>query len=138
MDNGYHLYDFKGTQLREAQVDKFKQWIWRPRPPTLLSKDEQKNIRKNLREYARAFEEEDAEAANVANTEIVEKRRRQLSEWLAWRSATEDDIRTERRALGLTDTIEEMFAEARGDGEEDQVVEELVEEIVDETEEVIS
>ena len=26
MENGYHLYDFKGEQLREEPVEKFKQW----------------------------------------------------------------------------------------------------------------
>src|SRR5213080_4128683 len=131
MDNGYHLYDFKGTQLREQQVDKFKQWSWRPRPPTLLSKEEQKAIRKNLREYSRVFDEEDAEALNVANTEIIEKRRRQLSEWLAWRTAEEEGLRSERRSRSLPDTIEEMFARDRKDGEEDQIIEEIVEEIVE-------
>ena len=48
MENGYHLYDFKGEQLREEHLDKFKQWQWRPRPPTLLTKEEQKQIRITL------------------------------------------------------------------------------------------
>ncbi len=71
MENGYHLYDFKGEQLREEAIEKFKQWQWRPRPPTLLSKDEQKTIRKNLREYSRVFEQEDAERIAGADQEVV-------------------------------------------------------------------
>ena len=61
-----------------------------------------------------------------------------LNEWWAWREREEEELRAERRELGL----KEM-----GDGEEDgkvdgaeggegAVVEEIVEEVLDETEEV--
>ena len=45
-ENGYHLYDFKGTLLREEHIERFKQLSWRPRPATFLSKEEQKEVRK--------------------------------------------------------------------------------------------
>ena len=85
MENGYHLYDFKGELLREEHIEKFKQISWRPRPPTLLSRDEQKLIRKNLREYSKDFEEQDRIEEDKEKGAIVEERRRILSEWLAWR-----------------------------------------------------
>ena len=85
MENGYKIWDFKGTLLREEQIERFKQLVWRPRPPTLLSKEEQKKIRKNLREYSKIFDEQDFEKKNTANRAVVEKRRRQLEEWNAWR-----------------------------------------------------
>lgn len=138
MENGYHLYDFKGTLLREEHVDRFKQWLWRPRPPTLLSHEEQKKIRKNLREYSKIFEEQDQYELDTANMAVVEMRRRLLSEWFEWRKHVEEDLRAERRELGLP---EDPHYEADGDGEggeeEDAVVEELVEEIVEESEEII-
>ncbi|KAK2073273.1 hypothetical protein P8C59_007564 [Phyllachora maydis] len=81
MENGYHMYDFKGEELREEHIDNFKQLQWRPRPPTLLTKEEQKQIRKNLREYSRVFEQEDAERINSADVAVVEHRRRLLQEW---------------------------------------------------------
>jgi uncharacterized protein with WD repeat len=59
MENGYHMYDFKGNLLREESIDRFKQLVWRPRPPTLLSKEEQAEIRKNLRNYSKVFDEQD-------------------------------------------------------------------------------
>ena len=135
MENGYHLWDFKGTQLREEHIDRFKQFLWRPRPPTLLSKEEQKQIRKNLREYSKVFDEEDQYELDTANLAIVEQRRRALDEWLAWRALVENELHTERRALGLPeDPTEDTDAKAT----EDAVVEEIVEEIVEETEEIIS
>ena len=136
MENGYHLYDFKGEQLREEPVEKFKQWLWRPRPPTLLTKEEQKKIRKNLREYSKVFDQEDADRGASADLAVVEHRRRLLEEWLAWRSNTEEDVAEEREARGLPqDPIAHLIKKT--DESEDQVIEEIQEEIVEETEEVM-
>ncbi len=39
-DNGYMLWDFKGQLLHKRAMERTKQVLWRPRPPTLLSKDQ--------------------------------------------------------------------------------------------------
>lgn len=132
MENGYHLFDFKGTALREEHIDRFKQFLWRPRPPTMLSKDAQKQIRKNLREYSRQFDEEDELESESANKEVIEKRQRQLDEWLAWREKVEKQLFSERRSLGLVEDPTKQFAV-----EGEAVVEEIVEEVVKEEEEII-
>ena len=141
MENGYHLYTFSGTLLREEPIEAFKQWAWRPRPERLLSKDEMKNVRKNLREYSKQFEEIDAAKKSSANKAVIEARRRMLEEWLAWRERTESDLVEERRDLGLADVSEEREAlvvgEGEGGGEEGKVVEEIFEEILEESEEVL-
>ena len=139
MENGYHLYDFKGELLREEHVDKFKQLLWRPRPLTLLSKEEQKQIRKNLREYGRVFDEEDSRRKNIANVEVIEARRAVLSEWLAWREREQEELRADRAEAGLAEDLEEELAPGKAaDGEENAVVEEIVEEVMEETEEIVS
>lgn len=134
MENGYHLYDFKGELLREEAIDKFKQLSWRPRPPTLLSRDEQKTIRKNLREYSRDFEEQDRIEEDKEKGAVVEERRRLLSEWLAWREREHEDLRAERTELGLKEVDRDEDAE--DGGEEGKVVEEIMEEVLDEVEEI--
>lgn len=136
MENGYHLYDFKGELLREEHIDKFKQLSWRPRPPTLLSRDEQKTIRKNLREYSKDFEEQDRIEEDKEKGAIVEERRRVLNEWLAWREREEEELREERREMGLEEVDGEGEGE-REEGGEGAVVEEIVEEVLDEVEEVM-
>jgi translation initiation factor 3 subunit B len=136
MENGYHLYDFKGEQLREEPVEKFKQWLWRPRPATLLTKDEQKAIRKNLREYSKVFDQEDADRGASADLAVVEHRRRLLDEWLAWREAIVEDVKEEREARGLPADPLEGLVKANED-DEDTVIEEIVEEIVEESEEIV-
>ena len=136
MENGYHLYDFKGEQLREEPVEKFKQWVWRPRPQSLLTKEEQKQIRKNLREYSKIFDQEDADRGASADLAVVEQRRRLLDEWLSWREQVEEEVRAERRALGLPEDPLAGLLKPSEEGE-DQVIEEIVEEIVEESEEIV-
>jgi translation initiation factor 3 subunit B len=136
MENGYHLYDFKGEQLREEPVEKFKQWVWRPRPASLLTKEEQKQIRKNLREYSKVFDQEDADRGASADLAVVEHRRRLLDEWLSWREQVEEDVKAERRERDLPEDPLEGLLKTTEECE-DQVIEEIVEEIVEETEEII-
>ncbi|MCJ1226795.1 Translation initiation factor 3 subunit b [Toensbergia leucococca] len=133
MENGYHLYDFKGDLLREEPIDKFKQLLWRPRPPTLLSKDTQKLIRKNLREYSRDFDEQDRIEEDKEKGAVVEERRRMLSEWLAWREREREGLAEEKGG----EAGDEEGAEEEEE-EEAKVVEEIVEEIVDEVEEIVA
>ncbi|KUI57764.1 Eukaryotic translation initiation factor 3 subunit B [Cytospora mali] len=143
MENGYHIYDFRGELLREEPIEKFKQWSWRPRPATLLTKEEQKSIRKNLREYSRVFEEQDAQRITGANQEVVERRRQLLEEWLDFRDSIEREVVEEREDLGLPlDPAEELIkrkmADESVDGEQEQVIEEIVEEVLEESEEIVS
>lgn len=142
MENGYHIYDFRGELLREDHIEKFKQWSWRPRPATLLTKEEQKQIRKNLREYSRVFEEEDAQRTMGANQEVIDRRRQKLAEWLDFRESVEMEVSEEREALGVSaDPGEELIKQKMAElapGEEEQVIEEIVEEVIEENEEVVS
>ncbi|KAM3505391.1 hypothetical protein MY11210_007982 [Beauveria gryllotalpidicola] len=145
MENGYHIYDFRGEILREEPVEKFKQFQWRPRPATLLSKEEQKQVRKNLREYSRVFEQEDADRGASADLAVVEARRRMLEEWYMWRADVEEELYEEREALGLPqDPHAALLAaktkevEGTGDSvEEEKIIEEIVEEVLEESEEIV-
>jgi translation initiation factor 3 subunit B len=137
MENGYHMYTFSGVLLSENPIEKFKQFLWRPRPPTLLSKEEQRTIRRNLREYSREFDEEDRYAVDIANTAIVEERRRLLEEWHAWVEREREYVKEEREELGIPDPQEELELQrtrsAASEGE--QVVEEYIEDVIEENEE---
>jgi len=137
MENGYHIYSLSGELHREEHIEKFKQFLWRPRPPTLLSRDEQKSIRKNLRDYSKDFEEQDRIEEDKEKGAIVEVRRRMLSEWLAWREKVKEELREERMEVGIGEEEEEEVGEGEGEGEK-KVVEEIVEEVLDEVEEIVA
>ncbi|KAH6995956.1 eukaryotic translation initiation factor 3 [Ilyonectria sp. MPI-CAGE-AT-0026] len=144
MENGYHIYDFRGEALREEPMEKFKQFAWRPRPPTMLNKDEQKQIRKNLREYSRVFEQEDADRGASADLAVVEARRNMLEEWVSWRESVEAEALEDRAALGLPADPHAALLEAKTrsiegvTSEEDRVIEEIVEDVLEESEEVVA
>ena len=139
MENGYHLYKFSGELLADAPTEKFKQLLWRPRPPTLLSKEEQKNVRRNLRDYSREFDEDDRAEEDSANVAIVEHRRRLLEEWIAFVLSEKELVSEERDELGLADPMEELeLSRTRSSaGEGEQIVEEVIEEVLEETEEFV-
>jgi translation initiation factor 3 subunit B len=122
------LHDFKGNLLREEHIERFKQLLWRPRPPTMLTKEEQKKIRKNLREYSKVFDEQDFNKKNLANKAVIDQRRRLLDEWRAWRSSVEERLEEEPGYK----SVEQKEEDAGG-----EVVEEIVEEIIEETEEIV-
>ena len=131
------MHTFSGVLLTEQPIEKFKQLLWRPRPPTLLSKEEQRTIRRNLREYSREFDEEDRYAVDIANTQIVEERRRLLEEWYSWVERETEDVKDEREELGKPDPVEELALSRTKSAasESEQVVEEYFEDVIEESEE---
>ncbi|KAK5461095.1 Translation initiation factor 3 subunit b [Exophiala xenobiotica] len=139
MENGYKLWTFYGQLLAEAPTEKFKQLLWRPRPPTMLSKEEQRTIRRNLREYSREFEELDKEMEEGANLAVVEARRRLYMEWYSWVREEKELLKEEREELGLPDPEAKLQLQRTRsqEGEEEKVVEEVVEEVIEETEEIV-
>jgi len=127
LENGYQIRDFKGAVLYEQHLERFKSFSWRPRPPTLVPRDQQRKIRRNLKDYSREFEAEDEAEAAGASQELLTLRRRLLEEWYAWRKAVQETLLSEKR-----DRREEESADA------DEIIEEWVEEVVEEKEEVVT
>lgn len=141
MENGYKIWTFSGTPLAEQPTEKFKQLHWRPRPPTLLSKEEQRNVRRNLREYSKEFDEIDKEMEEGANQAVIDTRRRLYTEWYSWLREEKEMLAEEREDLGIPDPSDDRLQRTRtksGDGADEQVVEEVVDEVVEETEEIVS
>lgn len=127
MENGYQIRDFKGAVLHEQHLERFKSFSWRPRPPTLVPRDQQRKIRRNLKDYSREFEAEDEAEAAGASQELLTLRRRLLEEWYAWRKSIEETLLSEKRDRREDDG-----------GDADEIIEEWVEEVVEEKEEVVT
>ncbi|KAK4936256.1 Translation initiation factor 3 subunit b [Elasticomyces elasticus] len=140
MENGYKIWTFYGQLLQDAPTEKFKQLLWRPRPPTMLPKEEQRTIRRNLREYSKEFEELDKELEEGANAAVIDARRRLYMEWYSWLEQEKELLREEREELGLPDPDAELELQRTksADVDADKVVEEVVEEVIEETEEIVS
>lgn len=101
-DNGYYLWSFQGRIIKRVMLKNFIQFLWRPRPPTLLSDEHQKEIKKTLKKYYPQFESKDRMRMTRASKELLEKRaqlREQFMEWRTKRIAEWEDQRSRRLEL---------------------------------------
>lgn len=53
------MWSFQGKVLRRNNSNTFCEFKWRPRPATLLSDKQLKDIKKNLKKYSVQFEQKD-------------------------------------------------------------------------------
>lgn len=129
-DHGFCIWDFKGDLLFKQSIDKFKQLLWRPRPPSLLSAAQKKTIKKNLRQYSKEFDQEDFAQRDAATAKRRIERKKAFENWYTWRKTVEQDLQKERRSLGNPD-------QTIADQAETELVEEWIEQVYEETEEII-
>ncbi|AMD20557.1 HDL187Cp [Eremothecium sinecaudum] len=94
-ENGYRVFNLCGNLIREELITEFNNFFWRPRPECTLTNAEKKKVRKNLKEWASHFEEQDAMEADSATRELILTRRTWLEEWSKYRSETSDRIKSE-------------------------------------------
>lgn len=102
VDNGYYIWSFQGKLLQRHAISQFCQMLWRPRPPTLLSEDQVQKIKLEIKKYHKMFENKDRMSQKKASKELIEKRRRLMSEFMAYRQRKSDEYaeqETERREL---------------------------------------
>jgi len=123
LENGYAIWDFRGQELMKQILDRFKQFIWRPRPPTLLTKEQQKKIRRNLREFSRIFDEEDAAEESNISAELIALRKRLVDEW------------NTRRRRDLTNEDGPKNDRHSPSNEDKEEIEVWVDEVIEQTEE---
>ena len=97
MDNAYWLWSFQGRILKRVALDKFCQLQWRPRPPTLLSGQQVKDIKKTLKKFSTQFEVKDRLKMSKASKELVEKRRKLMQEYEDIKRKKQDDYAAQRR-----------------------------------------
>jgi translation initiation factor 3 subunit B len=132
-DTGFMLWNCVGQNLTKQNVSQFKQILWRPRPPTPLNTEEQKTIKKKMKEYTKEFDEADAKETSKAFKEVIEKRKKLWSDWVSYRKRCHDDFVREgplRNEIVGFDLEEDAHQEAR-------TLEQYVDEVIDEKEEII-
>ncbi|CEP64877.1 translation initiation factor eIF3 core subunit b LALA0_S14e01288g [Lachancea lanzarotensis] len=131
LENGYKVFNVTGEVVREELIENFKNFVWRPRPASLLTNAERKKVRKNLREWSAQFDESDAMQADSALRELILLRRSLMEEWSNYR----DDITNGMKQEYNYEIFD--FIETSAVDEEFEVVEEIKEEILEEKEEQV-
>ncbi|SCU96120.1 LAMI_0F05270g1_1 [Lachancea mirantina] len=131
LDNGYKVYNIGGETVREEMIEGFKNFVWRPRPESLLTNGEKKKVRKNLREWSAQFDEQDAMQADSAMRELILQRRSTLEEWNEYREATADIMESDYNYVTFDTTVVSIS------DEDYEIVEEIKEEILEEKQEEV-
>ncbi|KAL5017836.1 hypothetical protein ScPMuIL_003558 [Solemya velum] len=122
VDNAYWLWSFQGRLLSKHPLDRFCQLLWRPRPPSLLSVEQIKEIKKNIKKYSSQFEVVDRLRQSNVSTELLKKRKQLMSEYEKYR----DDKREEYAA-----NKDRRLHMRRGVDTDDMDEEEMDEEVVE-------
>jgi translation initiation factor 3 subunit B len=63
-------------------LDRFQQFLWCPCPPSLLTKEQKRNIRQH--EYARSLDEAEVAEEMSVSAELIAQWKRAVDEWNAW------------------------------------------------------
>lgn len=125
-ENGYQIWSFKGDKIHKVQKERFYQMLWRPRPPSLLSAEQERGIKKNFEAYKERFDKLDASEETKFIQEKLDKMAAQERRWqelaAAWAAAFAAQ-RPAREALAGPPPGEDSF----------QLVEEVREELLQET-----
>ncbi|XP_019240596.1 PREDICTED: LOW QUALITY PROTEIN: eukaryotic translation initiation factor 3 subunit B-like [Nicotiana attenuata] len=132
MENGFNIWSFNGKLLYRILKDHFFQYLWRPRPPSFLSKEKEEEIAKNLKRYSKKYEAEDQDVSLQLSEQDREKRKKLKEEWEAWINEWKrlhEEEKMEREKL--------RDGEASDEEEEYEAKEVEVEEIINVTEEII-
>ena len=132
VDNAYWLWSFQGKILRRFQVDRFCQLLWRPRPPTLLSQKQIREIKKNLKKYSIEFDVVDREQGSKKSKEILTRRRNFVDEFMEYRRLKEQEYNEQRvQRLELRRGVDtDALDSDNADMEEEQVEFLVSEEII--------
>jgi len=81
MENGYAMWNFQGKELYSKKMDKFCQFSWRPRPKSILSEKQLKEINSNIKEYAKQFHETDALRSTKHSAEEQARLLKMMNSW---------------------------------------------------------
>lgn len=134
VDNGYFIWSFQGRILQRHPLDQFCHFVWRPRPKSLLTKEDIQRIKLNLKRYQKEFEIKDRMSQTKASKEMIEKRRSLFNEFSQFREKHHRIFHeTKQQRLDLregidTDSLESAY---------DEIDEETVEFFIREETEVI-
>ncbi|XP_074557396.1 eukaryotic translation initiation factor 3 subunit B-like [Curcuma longa] len=132
MENGFHIWSFNGKLLYRISRDHFYQFLWRPRPPSLMTAEKEEEIAKNLKKYSKKYEAEDQDVSMQLNEQDRKKRKMLQDQWNEWVAKWKQWHEEERQLR-----IQLRDGEASDEKEEYAAKEVEVEEVLDVSEEIV-
>eukprot|EP00808_Paulinella_micropora_P024315 g70145.t1 len=135
MENGYRMWTMDGTNINKVRLNACYQIIWRPRPEKLLTVEETKNIRENLKtKYWDQFVKEDEEIEMASLSTREREKKAMEAEWRKYREQRVGEFRDEAACKARRDL---RGGEVSDDDEDWVEIEELEEEEISIQEEIV-
>nr|BAN20592.1 eukaryotic translation initiation factor 3 subunit B [Riptortus pedestris] len=123
-DPGYWIWTFQGRILSRNNMQKFCLLQWRPRPPTLLTPEQQKEIKKNLKKYSAQFESKDRMRMTRASKELIEKRAAAMKKFEEYRQSVLSVWQSQKqRRLQLRNNFDTDTLDSDTQNVEEEIVE---------------
>lgn len=95
-DNAYWIWSFQGKILRKASPTGFCGFLWRPRPRSLLTEENLKDIKRNFKKYQQQFEVKDRASMSKVSKDIMEKRQKLMEAYRAWQAGKKEKLEKQR------------------------------------------
>jgi translation initiation factor 3 subunit B len=131
-NNDVQIWDVKGDLISRLSLPRITNFMWRPRPQSLLSKDTLKTIKKNLKSISQEYEAQDAKADASLSQTKGDLRKRLWDEWNAFRASANE---TFVARTALRDSI--LNKKSNEEQTEQVQIDEWIEEVLEENEEII-
>ena len=136
MENGFHVWTFNGRQLYKHGRERFYQFLWRPRAPSLLPPEKEADIAKNLKKYSKKFEELDDSIRSEQDSHLAAEKRAVMDEWKRWKQAKTEMLESEEHRAKIRKIMTARYPNWREGGGEDVVETKVdMEEIIEVVEE---
>ena len=126
MENGFHVWTFNGKLLYKHGRERFYQFLWRPRAPSLLGPEKEHEIAVNLKSYSKRFEQLDESIRNQQDTHLATAKQGVLNDWNAWVACKKAELAS-AAVVQKIETLMRNRYPAWAAGPEDDVVETSVE-----------
>ena len=95
-ETGYRIHTFQGREIYKKALEGLTRFKWRPRPRIVIPEAKTKEIRRNLKNLSRKFEEEDRKEQDKASKELIAKRREFMAVFNALRQKALERFNAER------------------------------------------
>jgi len=95
LENGYCIWSFQGKLLTKVQREKFFQFLWRPRPKTILKEKQTAEVKKNIKTLSKQYLAEEREKKKGSKRKLTAKREQQKMEFDAFLLKRRSEYTTE-------------------------------------------
>jgi len=95
IENGYCIWSFQGKLLTKVQREKFFQFLWRPRPKSILNDKQIEEVKRNLKTLSKQYMTEERERKQAARKKLRARREQQKHDFDAFLTKRRSDYTTE-------------------------------------------